>query len=568
MPHWKPSPGTIAARLSPDEVQKLLAANAERAPVPVQRKIRDSLGQRAAKGMFKLLRGTADIATLGLSELMLRAGGIEPELEKEAAWTDFVVGPEEACILILDGRVQRVITGRRFEEQDFWTDFQGALSEGPLVEIVMADLAPFNLTIPFKFRAPNGDEVEAVADIDVGVGLHCAPNILNLLTRGTTTLESTNSSASKKVFDSTNSGSADQPVASFTTHANLAQRLDRRLNQRAGASLGAQGDINAAATDVQLLRKLEKALWDLVNADLNPFGIEAQRVTLLLGTTPQQKLDFERRRLELDAQRNDMLSGAERIEKDRKAEIEKQRQKREHDLTEHLAALQHQGSKAGAARDLELGRMGLLDEQDLWRLENEGARERTQAQREEAQRQLEADLLTGRQQHAADLEKQLAGARNDVEIERLRMQLERERLEIARIAQDQNLRNLDRIKQIEREDEIAREKATFSNVAGVTGEQALIAMIKSNPAAAEALKAKFAAEGQARAAESAARGNEDKVKLVQENQAQMTDLMKSALQANAAVAGAAAEPSCPDCGKAVKATFKVCPYCGTKMTRA
>jgi len=114
----------------------------------------------------------------------------------------------------------------------------------------------------------------------------------------------------------------------------------------------------------------------------------------------------------------------------------------------------------------------------------------------------------------------------------------------------------------------------------------LAALADRSPEIAKALAAKFAADGT-----QAAKSAEEKVRLLQQMQAEMASLMRQGLQANAEVArgfvvssqdrppvvgvhvgrpdppAEAAKETCASCKAAVQPQWRNCPYCGKPLSR-
>lgn len=544
---WKPTQDTLAAYLGGDDVSSMLAANAGRAPDEAQRAIRENcyrFGFIPQKVVELAGRALVDVATLGISELMIHAakrGKAASAGVNMKQVDEFVIGPTEAAMLIVDGELSQVVNAERVRTMSFWDRLKAMLSRGPHVEVAMVDLAPFNVSVPFKMPCANGDTLDCVLDADLHITVESAPAILNLLSRGKHALNA--------VTSQVDAAESDEPasVATFTTSHNIAERLSRRIGERHARLLGAQIDPANVSADPRGLADLEAALWAILEGELQPLGIQVGRGNLLCGVTPEQALVVQSRTREIEARAKEINRRAAIIDKERAAEFEK--------------------SKGAIDKDLLI--VGLLNKQEVERVQRDGHRERTAADRAEDLKVLHHDLLKGRERHASELERDLASAKGEVEVERIKMQLEGERLEIARLAQEQNITNLRMIKEMEREDAIAREDARFKNVASVTAEQALVASVTKSDDASAALAARYKAE-------SDAKSGEDRLALMEKMNTQQADLMKSALAANAQVAHGlvdAARPAghtdfaCGSCGESIKRTFKVCPFCGEAVPK-
>lgn len=556
---WKPTPDTLAAYLGSEEVNMMLAANAGVAPAAAQNEIRGNcfrLGFIPQK-VFELgARALVDVATLGISELMIHAakrGKAAASGVNMKGVDEFVVGPTEAALLIVDGELAQVVNAERVRTMGFWDRMKAILSKGPHIEVAMVDLAPFNVSVPFKMPCANGDTLDCVLDADLHITVESAPAILNLLSRGREAISK--AGLDYELVDDegvTAAGinqAANQVVSSFTTAHNLAQRLARRIAARHARLLGAQVDAANLSADPAAVDKLEAALHSIAENELRPLGISVGRVSLLCGATPEQRLQAQSRAKELEARYKSLEGESLLLDKKRTAELERARKEIDRDLLV----------------------VGLLNQQEVERVERQGRQERTAAERAEDLKVLQHDILKGRERHAAELERNLASAKNSVEVERIKMQIERERLAIAKLAQEQNVANLRMIKEIEREDAIARENARFKNVASVTAEQALVASVTKSEDASAALAAKYKSDA-------ASKAGDDKLALMQQMNAQQADLMKAALSANAQVAHGlvgATRPApqaeafaCPTCGESLKKTFKLCPFCGGALGKA
>jgi hypothetical protein len=254
----------------------------------------------------------------------------------------------------------------------------------------------------------------------------------------------------------------------------------------------------------------------------------------------------------------------------RRQELDRERQQIE--LEQKLDQSQGQ-SRLGQANEgyrFAMARMVLQNDADLAVIERDGFAKRRESERLQEQLDAQQAQMLQSQAHTADLQRQLAGAQNELEVQRIKMQIETERLKLASLAQEQNLTNLRRIKEIEREDALARsrdaaemERARFAAAGTLSPEQMLAAMADKNPEIAKALAAKFANDGS-----HAQRNAAEQIQLMQKMQAEMASIMREGLQANAQVARGMVDVTirstnaCTHCGKALQPQWKACPYCG------
>ena len=265
-----------------------------------------------------------------------------------------------------------------------------------------------------------------------------------------------------------------------------------------------------------------------------------------------------------------MAADAERIELRRRQDIDRERQQIAVEQTIDQASGTAQLGRTNEGHRFALARMVLQDSADLAVIEREGFAKRRASERLQEQLDAQHKQMLQSQSHTADLQRQLAGAHNELEVQRIQMQIETERLKLAGIAQDHNLTNLRRIKEMEREDAFARsrdaaeiERARFAVAGTLSPEQMLAALADKNPEVAKALAAKFASEG-ASAKQNAA----EQLQLMQKMQSEMASIMREGLHSNAQVArglidsATRSSPSCPQCSKPLHPQWKVCPYCG------
>jgi len=591
-PHtwWKPTADTLAAYLTFDETRRMLASSSVLAPEDWQRGARTTLGERLGKVMVGTLRAGYSMATLGLSEVMFRlARPGRPAGNEDIPTLDLVVGPTDAAVLVVDGAVTSILTAQRLATHDFWERLGRTLGQGPHLEVVMLDLAPVSLTVPLRI-AIGDEEVAAQVDADVAFGLEGADRALHLLAR-------TDDAVAGPALNEPSDAPRDR--ASFVTAGALAERVQRRLEGRASHMQFAREGLRALCDDSERLRAAEIELSGFLTEELGPFGIAVQRCRLLLARTEDQQLAIDRRRGELEQERKAMLAEAQRLDERRRAELEAERRRIEHERqraeTEDEAGL----AELKEGNRLALARMVMLDDQDLALIEREGFAERREGERAQELLDFRQEQLILRERRARELEDELAGARSELETGRINMELEREKLEIARLAQDQSLANLSRLKEIEREDDLLRERARaeaererLAAAKDLTPEQMMAALADRDPEIARALAAKFGSE-----AEFARKSAEEQRALMREMQTQMTRVMEKGLDSSGAVAGGLVgavrsgverapvvidnrgEPAssgsqpphagkCSACGEPVEAGWRVCPYCGDKLARA
>jgi hypothetical protein len=556
---WKPTPDTIAAYLSIDESKRLLAGSSLQAPDAWQRRARATLGERLGRLIAGVARTTMSITTLGLSEVMYRLS--QPGALAAAPNVpplDLVVGPHEAAVLIVDGAVAEVMTADRAQTHDFWDRLSGIVSRGPHLEVVMIDLAPSRLTLPLTLQV-GLDELACEVDAEVAFSRAVLEKSLALLSRIRVLRES-----------DLNAQASDSGRASFATVSTLAQALQRRLQAKSAAFQCARGDAARLRTDATSLTAAQAEVTQFLNEELFAFGLAVQRCHLLVGRSAAEDLEIARRKNEIEQSRRSMEADIQRIEMRRRQELDRERQQIE--LEQKLDQSQGQ-SRLGQANEgyrFAMARMVLQNDADLAVIERDGFAKRRESERLQEQLDAQQAQMLQSQAHTADLQRQLAGAQNELEVQRIKMQIETERLKLASLAQEQNLTNLRRIKEIEREDALARsrdaaemERARFAAAGTLSPEQMLAAMADKNPEIAKALAAKFANDGS-----HAQRNAAEQIQLMQKMQAEMASIMREGLQANAQVARGMVDVTirstnaCTHCGKALQPQWKACPYCG------
>jgi hypothetical protein len=469
-----------------------------------------------------------------------------------------VVGPHEAAVLIVDGAVAEVMTADRAQTHDFWDRLSGIVSRGPHLEVVMIDLAPSRLTLPLTLQV-GLDELACEVDAEVAFSRAVLEKSLALLSRIRVLRES-----------DLNAQASDSGRASFATVSTLAQALQRRLQAKSAAFQCARGDAARLRTDATSLTAAQAEVTQFLNEELFAFGLAVQRCHLLVGRSAAEDLEIARRKNEIEQSRRSMEADIQRIEMRRRQELDRERQQIE--LEQKLDQSQGQ-SRLGQANEgyrFAMARMVLQNDADLAVIERDGFAKRRESERLQEQLDAQQAQMLQSQAHTADLQRQLAGAQNELEVQRIKMQIETERLKLASLAQEQNLTNLRRIKEIEREDALARsrdaaemERARFAAAGTLSPEQMLAAMADKNPEIAKALAAKFANDGS-----HAQRNAAEQIQLMQKMQAEMASIMREGLQANAQVARGMVDVTirstnaCTHCGKALQPQWKACPYCG------
>ncbi len=322
------------------------------------------------------------------------------------------------------------------------------------------------------------------------------------------------------------------------------------------------------------LHAAEVELHGFLADELGAWGFAVSRCHLMLGRSEAEQLAIETRSIELAQQRQAMLAEAQLVDERRSAQLDAERLAIE---TERRSAeLQSEGQLARVEQGnrMALARMVLLDDQELARIEREGFKVLREAEREEATLDFRHEQMLLREKRKQALEEQLEAAQTSIEVERLKIQLEREKLDIAALAQEQNLAHLEKLKKIERDDELLRKQAAqdaererLSAAKDLTPEQMMAALADKDPEIAKAMASRFSSE-----AEFARKSADEQKALMQEMQAQMMSLMEKGLESNAAVAAghvkaASRTPagSCKSCGEATQAAWKACPYCGVPL---
>lgn len=556
---WKPTPDTLVAHLSLDDAKRLLAGSASFAPAEWQQRTRVTLGERLGRVLGATARSTLGLATLGLSELMYRLS--QPgalAASSNIPPLDLVVGPTEAAILVVDGAVGEVLTAERARTHGFWDQLSSIFSRGPHLEVIMVDLAPSRLTLPLTLQV-GLDELACEVDAEVAFLKPVLEKSLALLsqTRVLRTAE-LNATASTGVR------------ATFSTVGMLAHALQRRLQARSSTFSCTQGDATRLRSDAASLAAAKAEVSQFLNEELFHFGLAVQRIHLLVGRSPGEDLEIVRRRKDLEQELRSMEADVERIDMRRRQDLDREKQEIEVEQRLEQAAGQSKIGQANEGHRFALARMVLQNEADLAVIERDGFMRRRESERLQEQLDAQHHQMLQSQAQAAELQRQLSGTQNELDVQRIRMQIEAEKLKLAALAQEQNLTNLRRLKEIEREDAMARgrdaaelERARFATAGTLTPEQMLAAMADKHPEIARALAAKFANEG-GQAQRSAA----EQVQLMQKMQAEMASLMREGMQANAQVARGLVDVAarnatlCTRCGKGLQPQWKACPYCG------
>lgn len=579
---WKPTPDTIAAFLMLDEASRMIASSARRAPADWQARATKTLGERLGTLLKDSARGVLSIATLGLSEIMYslaKPGDLaaNPNLPP----LDLVVGPTEAGLLIVDGAVSLTMQAERLATHDFWDRLARLMARGPHLEVVMVDLAPFLLSLPVEVVVQN-ERILCIVEADVAFQPVALDRALGLLNRSREGLREAN----------LNAGGPSPAVASFATAAGLASTLQRRLAHKV-ATMAISSSPSAAAlrSDAAKLSAAEAEIGQFLIALLEEHGIALRRCNLLIPRSDAENLAIEQRSREIDRLRKDALAAEEKFELARQQALTIERNRIAQELERSRIGEQVVTDELRESTRFRMARMVMLNEQDLAKLTREGFAEQRVSERTQAELDFRHEQMLLREKQAHELEQQLAQAKTGAEVSRIGMQLEREKLQIAALAQEQNLLNLRRLREIEREDEILRgreraeqEKARFAVAAALTPEQMLAAMADKNPEVARALAAKFSAQGQSAM---------DQMRIMREMQGEMAAMMRQSLQSNADVARglvagmsererprfvgvpvpppaapvdapapAGAATACGGCGSALQPTWKACPFCG------
>ena len=577
-PHawWKSTNDTLISYLSLDETRRMLASSSALAPAAWQEKARKTLGERLGRLVKGTLRTGYSVATLGLSEVMFRLSKSGPLTGNEdVPALDLVVGPTEAALLIVDGAVSSVLTSERLATRTFWERLDTMLGRGPHLEVVMIDRAPFSVTIPLNFTL-GGQEIRAQVDATMSFGLEGADRVLDLLARGGTSIEGASLSASE--------GRGEQ--ASFVTSAGLTERVQRRLEHRVPRMEFASHGTKSLYQDLSVLHMAEREVQSFLVDELDRFGMNVESCQLLLGRTEEQQLAIDRRRVELDRERAEMLAERGIQEERRQALFEAERATLEKERKTTEAATGAELAGIGETNRFALARMVMLDEHQLSQIEREGFAEKRKSERNEELLDFKQNQLVLRERRAQELEGDLAKAESQLDIGRIELQLERERLAIAALAQEQNLANLRQLKEIEREDDLLRqgaqteaERHRLAAAKDLTPEQMMAALADRDPEIARALAARGTSE-----AEFAKKSAADQIALMKEMQAHMASMMEKGLDANARVASGmlnvartqnlrAATPAnqgvvatnCSSCGEAVEPTWNVCPFCSSQQ---
>lgn len=567
---WKPSPDTLAAYLSPQELRRLIAGSASFAPPAWQARAKETLGARLGREILGAGRGLLSVATLGISEVvfMLSTPGklaAEPSLPP----LDLVVGPTEAAILIVDGKVDEVLTSGRMQTHDFWDKFQMLLSRGPHLEVVMVDLSQVLLSLSLELEA-NGELVSGQLEAMVAIEPALAHKALSLVSYG-------------KQFLVDQPGS-NAEVATFVSLAGLSARVQRHLQGQLPLMLPAATDARMLRTDAAVRLAMQQACEQFVREQLLGYGMVTRDVRLQVARTGDEEQAIRRRSAELDRQRKDLLAEYEVVDRRRQQTV--RTETLEIDTQEAIArgGSEARVAQAGEGNRFALARMVLLDDQQLDEIRRDGFAKKRESERTQEALDAKHALLLEAQAHAAALERELAGAKSGAEVARIQMELEKERLKIAALAQEQNLLNLRKLREIEREDAVlrdrermAQEKERISSMSGLTPEQMLALMADRSPDVAKALMAKFTADGQ-----NVQRSAAEQMALMQKMQAEMAALMRESLQANSqvarglvqgttdmerarAVSGGGTGPECSSCRARLQPTWRACPFCGTAV---
>jgi hypothetical protein len=576
-PHawWKTTNDTLASYLSLDETRRMIASSAQFAPADWQAKAKVTLGERLGRLATGVLRMGYSVGTLGLSEVMFRLaspGALTGNDPLPAL--DIVVGPTEAAILVVDGAISSVLTAERFSTHDFWDRLDQTLGRGPHLEVVMIDRAPFAISIPLGLVL-DAQEVQAQVDATITIGLEGAERVLELLARNGGAVEG----ASLNISEHT------EGQASFVTSTGLAERVQRRLEGRISSMHFATLDVAALTGGVDTMHGAEREIEEFIANELGSFGMTVSSCQLLLGRTEQQQLEIDRKSSDLKRQRAEMLAEEVILVEKRKAifAAELSTLEKERDIAQATTASELEG--LAESNRFGLARMVLLDDQQLEEISSEGFARRRTSERSQEVLDFKQGQLFLREKRARELEDQLASAGNQLDVGRLQMQLEKEKLEIAALAQEQNLANLRLVKEIEREDHLLRQSAQaeveqqrLASAKDLSPEQMMAALADRDPEIARALAARCGSE-----AEFARKSAEDQLALMKEMQSQMANVMGKSLEANAAVASGvihaartpiarqqavvqnAGKAACSGCGEQVETTWNVCPFCGAQQ---
>ncbi len=556
---WKPTADTVAAYLSLTDTRRLLAGSAMRAPEDWQRTARKTLGERLGRLLLGTARTTASVASLGLSEIMYRlAQPGSRAAAQDIPPLDLVVGPLESAVLIVDGAVSDVLTAERAQTHGFWQQLDRLLGVGPHLEVVMIDLAPRVISAPLVLEV-EATRLDAMLELEVAFDQALADKALALL-------------ATHRHLTGGGIGGAALTAAgpTFADLGAVSASLQRRLQM----NLPAMGLSGMRAADLRadpaVREALQAKLREFAAKELFAVGIALRRIYLQVPASPEAELELRRKTADLDRATAELELEVARQELRRQQELAAERE-------QLAAALEVAKLDAGADVDrareaarFSLARMVLQDDNQLAVIEREGFARRRESERTQEQLDVQHQRMVAAQVHTAQLERELASAKNAADVQRIQFDLEREKLQLAALAQEQNLLNLRKIKEIEREDDLARsrdaaeqERARFAAAGTLSPEQMLAALADKNPEVAKALAAKFAADGA-----SAQRSAADQIQLMKAMQAEMASMMRDSLQANAQVArgmvdaSARVHSACAGCGKALQPQWKACPYCG------
>jgi hypothetical protein len=566
---WKPSPDTLAAYLAPQDLRRLIASSAAKAPVDWQVRAKDTLGARLGRELASAGRGLLSIATLGISEIMFRLStpgkfAAEPNLPP----LDLVVGPTEAALLIVDGQPDDVMTAGRVHTHDFWDKFDSLVARGPHLEVVMLDLSTVQLSLPIELEH-GGELVAAQIDALVAIDAAMVRKAINLVAWG-------------KHYTLSNP-SADGAKSTFVSQAGLAARLQRTLQSQLPSLAAAQVDAQQLRTNPAVRQALLAAFRQFLGEQLVAFGIVVRDVQLQVARSGDEEQAIRTRTAALERQRKDLIVEQQLVDRRRQQMLDSELL--QIDTGEALArgAADSSKAQAGEGNRFALARMVLQNEQQLAEIQRQGFAQKRESERTQDTLDTKHKLLLAAQAHAAQLERDLAGAKSSAEIARIQMELEKERLTIAGLAQEQNLLNLRKLKEIEREDAMlrereraAQERERIAAMNGLTPEQMLAMMADRSPEVAKALAAKFTADGQ-----HVQRSAAEQMALMQKMQAEMGALMRESLQSNAQVArglvqgvndmerarvqSGAVGPECRTCHARLQPQWRACPYCGAAV---
>jgi hypothetical protein len=566
---WKPSPDTLAAYLTPQDVRRLIASAAGRAPADWQTRAKYTLGARLGRELVAAGRGVLSVATLGLSEIMFRLstpGNLAAELSMPSL--DLVVGPTEAALLIFNGMVEELVTADRVQTHDFWRKFDSLIARGPHLEIVMVDLAPVLMSLPIELEAA-GEVLPGALDALVSIDASMARKAIGLVSWG-------------KHFTVANP-TADAKRTTFVSLAGLADRLHRHLQSQLPIMPQARVDARSLRSDASARAALQQACARFLTDQLFVFGMVARDVRLDLARGGEEDLAIRRRTADLERLRQDLVAEQQLVDRRRQEAVTAELQQIDTQEALVRGAADLTKAQAGEGNRLAVARMVLLNDQQLAEIQREGFAQKRASERTQETLDTQHQLLLAAQAHTASLERELAGARSGADIARIKMALETEQLKVAALAQEQNLLNLRRLREIEREDaqlrdreraQLERERIAAMN--GLTPEQVLAMIADKSPEVAKALSAKFANDGQ-----HAQRSAAEQLALMQKMQAEMASLMRESLQANSQVArgmvqgaadieraravSGAVGPECRSCHARLQPQWRACPYCGAAV---